>query len=65
MKKLLVLTVLFVSACAAAGDHPAVRQAKQECEARGIRPSGPEFTRCVEERSEALYEAWFVPSRGD
>ncbi len=64
MNKLLVLTALFVSACAA-GDHPAVRQAKQECEARGIRPSGPEFTRCVEERSEALYEAWFVPSHGE
>ncbi len=57
--------MLFVSACAAAGDHPAVRQAKQECEARGIHPSGPEFTHCVEERSEALYEAWYVPSHGD
>ncbi|MFB3111610.1 MAG: hypothetical protein ACE10G_06220 [Gemmatimonadales bacterium] len=65
MKKLLVLTVLFVSACAAAGDNLAVRQAKQECETRGIRPSGPEFTHCVEERSEALYEAWYVPSHGD
>ncbi len=66
MKSALVLAAFLVAACAP-GDDPAVRQAKQECRARGLDPASTAFKACVERVSNAIYISWGrdLPSPGD
>ncbi len=66
LKAVLVLAVLFVAACTF-GDDAAMRQAKQQCQARGLDAESAAYDACVHQISEAIYVSWGrdIPSRGD
>ena len=51
----LVSAVLSVTACA---DDAAMRQAKQQCQARDLAPASAAYDACVHQISEALYVSW-------
>ncbi len=66
LKAALVLAVFFVAACTS-GDDAAMRQAKQQCQARGLDAASAAYDACVHQISEAIYVSWGrdIPSRGD
>ncbi len=49
--------VLMVTACASGADG-IMRQAKEECAARGLEPASAAYGGCVDRRSEELYAYW-------
>ncbi len=53
-----VLSAMLVVTACASGDHPLVRQAKEECAARGLDAAGEAYSACVEKRSNELYAYW-------
>jgi len=53
---LLSMSLIFV-ACTT-GDDPLMRQANDECAARGMDVGSKAFDACVHRRSEALYKYW-------
>ncbi len=57
LKAALVLAVLFVAACTS-GDDAAMRQAKQQCQARGLDPASAAYEACVKQVSDAIYVRW-------
>ena len=57
LKAALVLSVLSVSACVF-GDDAAMRQAKQQCQARDLTPATAAYDACVHEISEEIYISW-------
>ncbi len=64
LKAALVLVILSVAACT---DDAAMRQAKQQCQARGLDPASAAYAACVFQVSEAIYVSWGrdIPSQGD
>ena len=62
----LVLAIFFVAACTF-GDDAAMRQAKQQCQARDLAPASAAYDACVHQISEEIYVSWGrdIPSRGD
>ncbi len=66
LKAALVSAVFFVAACVS-GDDAAMRQAKQQCQARDLAPASAAYYACVHQISEAIYVSWGrdIPSRGD
>ncbi|MCZ6860902.1 MAG: hypothetical protein O7I42_11625, partial [Alphaproteobacteria bacterium] len=57
LKAALVLAILFVAACTS-GDNAATRQAKQQCQARGLDPASAAYDACVFQISEEIYISW-------
>ena len=57
LKAVLALAVFFVAACAS-GDDAATRQAKQQCQTRGLAPASAAYEACVHQISEAIYISW-------
>ena len=57
LKAALVLAVLSVSACVF-GDDAAMRQAKQQCQARDLAPETAAYDTCVHQISEEIYISW-------
>ena len=57
MKAALVPAGLFVAACTS-GDDVATRQAKQQCQARGLDPASAAYEACVTQVSDAIYVSW-------
>ena len=53
----LVLVNLFVTACTF-GDDAAMRQAKQQCQARDLAPASAAYDACVHQISEEIYVSW-------
>ncbi len=51
----LVSALLSVAAC---GDGAAMRQAKQQCQARGLDPASAAYAACVTQVSEAISVSW-------
>ncbi len=66
LKSALVLAVFFVAACSS-GDDAAMRQAIQQCQARGLDAASAAYDACVHQISEAIYVSWGrdIPSQGD
>ncbi len=56
LKAALVLAVLSVAACT--GDDAAMRQAKQQCQARDLTPASAAYDACVHQISEEIYVNW-------
>ena len=52
----LVSALLSVAACT--GDDAAMRQAKQQCQARDLAPATAAYDACVHQISEAIYVSW-------
>ncbi len=61
LKVALVLAILFVTACTF-GDVAVMREAKQQCQARGLDTTSAAYDACVHEVSEALSVGWGRPS---
>ena len=63
----LVLSALLLSAACAAGDDGIMRQAREECAARGLEPASAAYGACVDRRSEELYAYWarVLKTQGD
>ena len=57
LKSALVLAILFVTACTF-GDDAAMRQAKQQCQARDLAPASAAYDACVHQISEEIYVSW-------
>ncbi len=55
LKAALVLVILSVAACA---DDAAMRQAKQQCQARDLAPASAAYDACVHQISEEIYVSW-------
>ncbi len=55
LKSALVLAALFVASCA---DDAVTRQAKQQCQVRGLDAGSEGFNACVTEIREAIYVRW-------
>ena len=53
----LVPAFLFIAACTS-GDDAATRQAKQQCQARGLDPASAASKACVTQVSDAIYVSW-------
>jgi hypothetical protein len=49
------------------GDQAFVRQAKEECAARGLDPAGDAYAGCVERRSDEIAAFWMraMKTKGD
>ncbi len=57
LKSALVLAIFFVAACIF-GDDAAMRQAKQQCQARDLAPASAAYDACVHQISEEIYVSW-------
>ncbi len=57
LKSALVLATFFVAACTF-GDDAAMRQAKQQCQARDLAPASAAYDACVHQISEEIYVSW-------
>ncbi len=57
LKAALVSAILSVAACTS-GDDAATRQAKQQCQARGLDAASAAYEACVNQQSEAIYIRW-------
>ncbi len=57
LKSVLVLASFLVAACTF-GDDAAMRQAKQQCQARDLAPASAAYDACVHQISEAIYIRW-------
>ncbi len=57
LKAALVSAILSVTACTS-GDDVAMRQAKQQCQARGLDAASAAYDACVHQISEAIYVSW-------
>ncbi len=57
LKSTLVLAIFLVTACTF-GDDAAMRQAKQQCQARGLDAASAAHDACVHQISEAIYVSW-------
>ena len=60
LKAALVLALLSVAACAR--DVAVMRDAKQQCQARGLDTTSTAYDACVREVSETLSSGWGRPS---
>ena len=59
----LASALLSVAACA--GDVAVMRDAKQQCQARGLDTTSAAYDACVRENSETLSKFWGPPSGGN
>ena len=57
LKAALVLAIFFVTACTF-GDDAAMRQAKQQCQARDLAPASAAYDACVHQIFEAISVSW-------
>ena len=57
LKAAFVLAALSVTACVF-GDDAAMRQAKQQCQARDLAPASAAYDACVHRISEEIYISW-------
>ena len=55
---ILALAALVLLAACETGDHAFVRQAKEECAARGLDPAGDAYAGCVERRADEIAAYW-------
>ncbi len=56
LKATLVSVLFSVAACT--GDDAAMRQAKQQCQARDLAPASAAYDACVHQISEEIYVSW-------